>query len=47
MQTTSNRRHIYWRRRKHLIDPIIDVLCVVTLTVILLLTGYLHVPAGI
>jgi hypothetical protein len=47
MQTTTNKRSTYWRRRKHLADPTVDVICVVVLTVILLLTHYLHLSLGL
>jgi hypothetical protein len=43
MRTARNRRTY----RQHLANPIPGVICVAVLTVILLLTGYLHVPAGL
>ena len=32
---------------KHLANPLPEVICVAVLTVILLLTGYVHVPVGL
>ena len=43
--TPTHKRSIYrkhWGRQKHLANPWPDVICIVTLTLILLLTGYMH-----
>jgi hypothetical protein len=34
-------------RHKHLADPVTDVICVVVLTVVLLLAGYMHLSMGL
>ena len=34
----------HWGRRKHLANPLPDVICIVALTLILLLTGNIHIP---
>ena len=44
---TTQKRSVYrkrWDRRKHLANPLPDVICIVALTLILLLTGYMHAP---
>ncbi len=35
-------RSIYQERRKHLTNPLTDVICVVVLTVILVVAHYIH-----
>jgi hypothetical protein len=35
------------RRKKRLADPVADVMCVVILTVVLLLAGYMHLSIGL
>ena len=50
MQTTAHKRSFYrkrWGRRKHLANPLPDVICIVALALILLLTGYMHVPMAV
>lgn len=49
MQPTSHKRSVYWKyrgRRKHLANPIPDVICVVALALVLLIAGYMHVTMG-
>lgn len=44
---TTQKRSIYrkrWGRQKHLANPLPDVICIVALTLILLMTGYMHTP---
>ncbi len=35
-------RPIYYERRKRLANPVVDVICVVVLTVILVVAHYMH-----
>ena len=47
---TTHKRSTYWKRwgrRQHLANPLPDVICIVTLTLILLMTGYLHIPIAV
>jgi hypothetical protein len=47
---TTHKRSPYrkrWGRRKHLANPLPDVICIVALTLILLMTGYLHNPIAV
>ena len=41
---TTHKRSTY---RKHLANPLPDVICIVALTLILMLTGYLHVQMAV
>ena len=48
--TPTHKRSTYWKhwgRRRHLANPLLDVICIVTLTLILLLTGYLHIQMAV
>lgn len=36
-----------WDKRKYFTNPLPDVICIVALTLILLLTGYMHVPMAV